>query len=117
MTEKRRHPRAQLSAIIDYLAKKEFLVCEMKDLSAGGAFAVTRDPVPAGEIVHLDFYLPGIDHKFKLKGRVVRIVMDEDAQKDGLKPGMGIEFLDPPEDMQQEISDFVSQTLTEDTRG
>ncbi len=115
--EKRRHPRIKVNAIIDYLAMREFRVCEMKDLSASGVFALTREPIPPGEIIHLDFYLPGIEYKFKLKGRVVRIVTEEEAAKDGFSPGMGIEFVDPPRDMRQDIENFVSEALKEDLRG
>ena len=115
-TERRKHPRIELGCIIDYLARRDFLICEMKDLSAGGVFAVTRTPLREGEIVHLDFYLPGIRHKFKLKGHVVRRVTEDDAEKDGRIAGMGIEFLDVSAKTKEDIVRFVSETLDEDVR-
>jgi Tfp pilus assembly protein PilZ len=116
-TERRKHPRVELRCIIDYLARRDFLICEMKDLSIGGVFAVTRTPLREGEIVHLDFYLPGIRHKIKLKGRVVRRVTEDDAEKDGRIAGMGIEFLDVAANIEEDPIRFISKTLDEDVRG
>ena len=117
MDERRKYPRTNVSAIIDYLARKDYLICEMKDLSANGVFAVTSEPIPVGETIFLDFYLPGFVRKFKLKGRVVRTVSEDEASRDGLVPGMGIEFFDVSPKTQEDIIRFVSEGFEEDVRG
>lgn len=65
------------------------------DVSAGGAFLRSDMLFEIGELLMLEFDLPGGRH-VQARGRVVRVARDGSKDK---FPGMGVEFVDlSPED-------------------
>jgi uncharacterized protein (TIGR02266 family) len=62
------------------------------DVSAGGAFLRSDLLFEIGELLTLEFDLPGGRH-VRVRGRVVRV--SRDGGKDKF-PGMGVEFVDLP---------------------
>jgi Tfp pilus assembly protein PilZ len=54
----------------------------MQDLSKGGVYIETREPLKVGEMVSLTFTVPNSSNHFKMAGRVVRF---DDK-------GVGVEF-------------------------
>jgi c-di-GMP-binding flagellar brake protein YcgR len=65
------------------------------DLSSGGAFLCADVLFEVGEVLLVEFDLPGGRH-VRAQGRVVRVAHGGPKDK---QPGMGIEFIDlPPED-------------------
>ena len=74
-----------------------------QDLSSGGLFISTPDPVPPGSEVTLSIKLPDGEH-LSLKG-VVRWTKDEG--RDDSKAGMGIEFVDLTEDDRKKIGQHL----------
>lgn len=68
---------------------------ESADVSGGGAFLRSDLLFEIGELLTLEFDLPGGRH-VKARGRVVRVSRDGSKDK---YPGMGVEFVDlAPED-------------------
>ena len=60
----------------------------------GGLFVKTAQPLQVGSIFVVDFNLPGFDHLFKIRGKVIWKKFAEDVHG---PPGMGIKFFDVPE--------------------
>ncbi|HET6284497.1 MAG TPA: PilZ domain-containing protein [Polyangia bacterium] len=59
------------------------------DVSGGGAFLRSDLLFEVGEVLNLDFQLPG-GRRIQTRGRVVRVSR---AQTDERTPGMGVEFV------------------------
>ena len=61
------------------------------DLSSGGIFISTPEPINIGSEVELSLYVPGKEEPFEIKG-IVRWMREDENKKQ--KAGMGIEFID-----------------------
>jgi len=71
------------------------LVCQVEDLSAGGAFVRTDQVLPAGTGLELDLVKPGARKALHLTGTVAWAVDPERAGSQRRAPGMGVEFTPP----------------------
>lgn len=60
-------------------------------LSTGGLFIKTDRSVPLGSEVTIDLLAPGSDVALELTGKVVRLSVDEAAQRAGAS-GVGVQF-------------------------
>jgi Tfp pilus assembly protein PilZ len=67
---------------VDYATQKRAYQDFMQDLSKGGVFIETREPLNIGEALSLTFSVPKSDSHFKIAGKIVR--SDE--------KGVGVEF-------------------------
>jgi uncharacterized protein (TIGR02266 family) len=63
---------------------------ESADVSGGGAFLRSDLLFEVGEVLNLDFHLPG-GRRIQTRGRVVRVSRDHTDER---SPGMGVEFVD-----------------------
>jgi len=90
--DRRKYYRNKIEVMIDYLDGSEIEVGYTKDISLGGMFIETTKTSELGNMVFLDFYLPGIRKKFKLKGKVKWTSDNADAAHN-IRLGMGIEFV------------------------
>jgi c-di-GMP-binding flagellar brake protein YcgR len=90
----RKHPRIELEVpvMVSDAAKKvrRPIRFASADVSGGGAFLRSDLLFEVGEVLHLEFDLPG-GHHIRADGRVVRVARG--GQKDKY-PGMGLEFVD-----------------------
>jgi c-di-GMP-binding flagellar brake protein YcgR len=90
----RKYPRTELEVpvMVSDVAKKvrKPIRFSSADVSGGGAFLRSDLLFEVGELLHLEFDLPG-GHHIGTDGRVVRVARG--GQKDKY-PGMGLEFVD-----------------------
>ena len=90
----RKYPRTELEVpvMVSDVAKKvrKPIRFSSADVSGGGAFLRSDLLFEVGELLHLEFDLPG-GHHIGTVGRVVRVARG--GQKDKY-PGMGLEFVD-----------------------
>lgn len=105
--ERRKFPRKEIKIELKCLEGGSFSTRFTRDIGAGGLFAEANKPFPLGSEVFLDFFLPGIRDKFKLKGQVIHRVTKEQAKKDGYVPGTGIEFIEISQPIQDILNKFV----------
>ncbi len=90
--ERRKFHRNNIKIMIDYLKDSDIEAGYTRDISIGGMFIEMSSVPIEGTTVFLDFFLPGIKKKFKLKGKVVWANKEaDDAGKS--KAGIGIEFI------------------------
>jgi CheY-like chemotaxis protein len=64
-----------------------------EDITLSGLYVATEVPVSKGEELNLSFMLPGSDTPLEVRGRVAWVNSGSKGRT-GLKPGIGIEFLE-----------------------
>jgi uncharacterized protein (TIGR02266 family) len=84
----RRQPRLPINLRVQYRTAGAFLVSYSVNLSKGGIFLETREPLSVGETVSLDFEVPGAG-QLQVDGVVAWI---RQGSTDGMPDGMGIQF-------------------------
>lgn len=89
----------------EYVDLAHFKFCyTTRDISTTGLFLETRNPLPIGEILELEFSFPGVEKKMSIKGKIIR------TQELGKKSdGMGLQFIDITPKMAELIALFVEQ--------
>lgn len=112
--DKRRHPRAPLSLLIQFRfdSLDEFMSEYAIDISYGGMFIRTLEPREEGSMVYLQFSLKGGARLIEGLGRVVRVNPPASSQE----PGMGIEFVNFDDQSMALIEDIVRKNLAK-TKG
>jgi uncharacterized protein (TIGR02266 family) len=103
--EERRARRLHHDLPVAYRTAGGFLSDWATNISQGGMFINSRDPLQVGTTVRLIFQLPGATFPCDLVGRVTRVVRWEDDVSD--PPGMGIEFIDIDRERRERIEAFV----------
>ncbi len=89
MDEKRKHPRIKKKIRSEIHSADGLTFSTSTDLSSGGIFITTPEPVRDGSQVDLCVYLPGRE-PVDLKGVIRWTRRDESGEQ---KTGMGIEFV------------------------
>ena len=110
--EKRRHPRAPLQLLVQYRFQSvgEFLAEYSSNISLGGIYIVTDQPRAEGDLIYLQFTLRDGSHLIEGLGRVVRSNPPGDLPP-GMKPGMGVEFVNFDEESMGLIEQIVTTRL------
>jgi c-di-GMP-binding flagellar brake protein YcgR len=98
--EKRRHRRARLVAQVrcEPLEREELLLT--RDISVGGMFISSRDPLPSPSDVTVSFRLKPGEPLLTCQGRVVYSIKEM---------GMGIQFEGLAESIRQALQKFVDE--------
>ena len=93
-SNKRKHPRVQADGVFSHFKVGDELALGMlvENISLGGLFVRTDQPLPRGTPLVLEVVRAGPQKAIKLAGRVVTTVPAEEARRRGLTPGMGIRF-------------------------
>jgi len=78
---------------VDYADKKRVYRDFIQDLSKGGVFIETREPLTIGEQISMTFAMPETQNHFKVSGKIVRAA----------KEGIGIKFDNKLSKYQEEI--------------
>ncbi|MDF1561409.1 MAG: TIGR02266 family protein [Deltaproteobacteria bacterium] len=107
--DKRQHPRARLSLLVQYrfASFDEFLGEYASDLSLGGMFIRTDEPRPSGSMIYLQFSLKDGSTLIEGLGRVCHV-----TEPGGERPaGMGIEFVNFDEASRELIEGIVEGHL------
>ena len=86
----RKVPRAELRIEIQYHSGQEFLAAYTKNISGGGLFVRTSQPLPLNQVVALRFTLPGINRQFEIGGLVV---WANSSPRSAFPAGMGVKFM------------------------
>ena len=81
------------------------------NISRGGIFINTRNPLSVGITVRLIISLPDTAFPFDLTGRVMRV--NEFDNPSNQVPGMGIEFVDVDDEKRARIERFVERLRKE----
>jgi uncharacterized protein (TIGR02266 family) len=109
--ERRGQPRVVTEIRIEYRTVGSFLTDYAGNLSQGGLFIQTDNPLPPDSMVRLVFSLPGTPFLFDVSGRVKWSRKDlEDEQQ---LPGMGVEFIQVDDKVRARIAGYVERLRRE----
>jgi uncharacterized protein (TIGR02266 family) len=103
----RKSHRLQHELLVAYRTVDGFITDWAVNISHGGVFINTRNPLAVGSVVRLIVSLPGADFPFDLTGRVIRVhpYDPEGAQV----AGMGLEFIDIDDEKRARLERFVER--------
>jgi uncharacterized protein (TIGR02266 family) len=108
---KRRADRLHHELLVAYRTVDGFITDWAVNVSKGGMFINTRNPLPVGTTVRLIISLPDAAFPFDITGRVTRVSEFDNPANE--VPGMGIEFIDVDDEKRQRIERFVTRLRTE----
>lgn len=113
-TDKRRKDsRVEATIEVRYKSIKDFLIEYTRNISRGGIFLATSEPLPEGSKIRLVFYLPDSSKEIRIIGEVIHALTKERGRQRGQEPGMGIEFIDFSPSSKREISRYIEGLLSE----
>src|SRR6187549_1325550 len=107
----RKSERLQHELLVAYRTVDGFITDWAVNISRGGMFINTRNPLALGSTVRLIISLPDAAFPFDLTGKVIRVSEFDNAQNQ--VPGMGIEFVDVDDEKRQRIERFVERLRKE----
>lgn len=114
-TDKAKHARQadrlQHELLVAYRSVGGFITDFAVNISKGGIFINTPNPLAVGTTVKLIVSLPDTAFPFDLSGRVTRIIEVGDDQSQ--VPGMGIEFIDIDFEKKARLESFVDRLKSE----
>jgi type IV pilus assembly protein PilZ len=101
----RKAERLQHELMVAYKTVDGFITDWAVNISKGGIFINTRNPLQVGSVVKLIISLPDAAFPFDLTGRVIRVHPHDPGSTQ--MAGMGLEFLDVDEDKRTRLEKFV----------
>jgi uncharacterized protein (TIGR02266 family) len=107
----RRANRLQHELLVAYRSVDGFITDWAVNISRGGMFINTRNPLAVGTTVRLIISLPDTAFPFDLNGRVTRTA--EFNNPSNQVPGMGIEFVNVDDEKRARIERFVERLRKE----
>jgi uncharacterized protein (TIGR02266 family) len=108
--ERRQHKRVPARILIKYGNAEQFFTDYIQNISRGGIFVPTYDPLPKGTRLHISFSLPYWDGFIETEGVVVHCVRSNPA-KGGAPAGMGIQFQTLREEFLELIDKYVNSLM------
>ena len=106
--ERRKDLRIDVNIKVDYSTKGMFVSNYVTNLSKGGVFIQTNDPLPIQSQIHLTMILPDFNIKIEAQGKVTW-TYDIKKGTSSIVPGMGIKFTDLPEQHRALIEDYIKK--------
>lgn len=104
--ERRACQRVALAAEVTIDSEHNFYCGLSQNISETGLFISTFRPEPIGTEVDLSFTLPTHDGPLSVRGRV-QWVREHSPLNADLAPGMGLQFVDPSDEVLQAVRAFV----------
>lgn len=101
-------PRVGIRMEVQYGADPQKMLTDYSvNISAGGLFIETNDPLPADTDLTLRFTLPNSGEIIECKGRVAWINHPEKIIKPTLAPGLGVQFTDLSIDQMTVLREYI----------
>jgi uncharacterized protein (TIGR02266 family) len=95
---------------VKFRDKKQLRTCYAKDISRGGIFLRTTNPLPVFEKITIVLELPG-GEEVELRGEVVRAIEPEKAGP-VVAAGMGVQFIDLTPDKRAFLEAYLERVKT-----
>lgn len=102
----REHARHEVNLEVSLSSEHNFYNGFSENVSEGGIFIATHDPLPMGEVVQMSFKLPS-GHAVEVHGEV-RWIRDANVMGDAT-PGMGLRFNDLADEDRVAIENFLQR--------
>lgn len=107
MPDRRTDPRAEVDLEVHYRTAQEFLSAYARNISGGGMYIRSQQSLPLNQAVRVRFTLPGVAHKFEIRGIVVW--SNPAPSRSSFPSGMAVKFTEIDPKSQKIISDFVNK--------
>ena len=108
--ERRSHPRMPIALKVEYKRLNSFFADYTKNISRGGTFIRTRNPLAIGTEFMFHLQVPKLERPLALKGKVQWVVREEEASEEQ-EPGMGIGFIYESEADRDRIANTVEKLM------
>ena len=103
-----REPRHSVDIVVDYTTSAFFTDGRMTNISRGGLFIETPDPLPIHSTVALNLYLPEIGTVLNVEGRVIW-TYDMKKGTARLMTGSGIKFVGMTAAQRQTLEGYLAR--------
>lgn len=107
--QQRRAPRVPIEVRVEYKRINAFIADFTRDISSGGLFIRTSEPLAVGTEAMFTLSIPRMERPVTLKGRVQRVIPSDDAAE----MGMGIELLFDDETERSALKRLVDTLMIE----
>ena len=108
--DRRSHPRMPIALKVEYKRLNSFFADYTKNISRGGTFIRTKNPLAIGTEFMFHLTVPGLAEPLALRGKVQWIVR-EDEESEDQEPGMGIGFVYESEADRDRIANTVEKLM------
>lgn len=105
--------RAPIELRVDYKKMNTFFADYTKNLSKGGTFIKTRQPLAMGTTLVFRLGIPGFEAPVELNGEVTWILDAAAAAAQNTEPGMGIRFVFQADEQRLAFEAHVEQLMIE----
>ena len=103
MSDKRKSERIKKGVKSEVISDEHVSFSSAVDLSKGGIFISTPEPLGSGSEVNMSIHIPG-HGELEVKG-VVKWVRSEESESE--KAGMGIEFVNVDSELRRKLEELV----------
>jgi uncharacterized protein (TIGR02266 family) len=107
--DKRTSPRVDADFTLRFETVDQFALAYGTEISTGGMFLATEEPLPAGRELRIRIILPETLVEVTMRARVVHSRPADDAA--GLPGGMGVRFLDLDAATRARVESFVTEQM------
>lgn len=97
---------------VEYKRLNTFFADYTKNLSKGGMFVRSPDPLPAGSELTFTVAAPGLKTPLSLRGRVMWVIAKERATEQ-TPAGMGVRFLWEDDAQRRTVDELVERMMRE----
>ena len=109
--ERRKQARVSKRFKVAYATPKEFVDSYIFNLSVGGLFIETKEPLNQGEMLNLRVFLPDKGEELDVTGEVIWSSREKTATSErSYPPGMGVKFINPSTEGIKRIISVLIQT-------
>ncbi len=105
--DKRAHPRIPIELRVDYPKLNAFFADYTRNISKGGTFIRTKQPLPTGTRFVFRLVVPTLDEPIVLEGEVAW------TREEGEEAGMGIRFVYADEEAKRRIEQTVERLMAD----
>ena len=107
--DKRRAKRLDTRLEVKYGDITSFISDYAMNISRGGMFISTKNPLKTGTNISVEFVIPDIKVPIKAKGKISWINDPDQIKGTNLIPGMGVEFQSLNEEEQKRLNNFIDK--------
>ena len=108
---RRAFPRHAARFQVGFSSNQDFVLEYAENISAGGVFVQTEQPIELDSIVTVSLRLPGNEVPVEAKGVIVHRLTKAEAAKVGKHAGIGVQFLDSSDEFREAIDKAIEHIL------
>jgi CheY-like chemotaxis protein len=108
----RTQPRLPVKMLVEIAEGKPEKILPSVNISEGGLYLRTLEPLPEGMVLHIKFSLPHDKEAIELTAEVVRSLSL--GTRFDMEPGIALRFLEVPDEIMLKIRHFIQWEMTGD---